>query len=603
MIKNINIRYLYTYFAWLKHKVAERFLKKRTVYIFLLIGVGAFILYHLSLPFNASFIPMLITRWIVDLFGIEHIYDKNVRNVITTLISSLTIIISLLSAIYVFTHREQKSVSPSASTDNHKNTLVTIVISMMIFNIVFGCLIIMEYNGLLGEDNYKPSLDITKLLISRITLLSISLVLLILLIDKFIKYLFRTMSVDKMLEDSVVYTSKRVDKLIYTDRSRKKLDSFLNERYRKFHFGLESVFQNLKFAAEHNMNKEFEENIDKFKEVINKLKEDIEKYDIRIASSYLLNNDGAKFTNAYNSALRSNLALISHLMKNHQYTKTKKAVSLYFNMFIESDEKLTKIFKISLNDFLDFIDTNDERQLLIFLEGLDEIPKQHSLITYKFLLMKLINKDQIRNLTNLVYSSNKYIEHPKLKGSTLTILLQNLIKSIEISNYNITGFMVKFLITNFSGKDINRGLLVLKKNRNAYSSVLEAKEKIEGISENGVYAIKINEETFDYCYKKAYILLYAQHIYSIRHDLWYVKKWKETGYEINLSKEFKSCSYSEYMISKIISASNKYGLLFFEDSIAMEIICRELGIVFENKTNVTLPEAVTVLVNKIFKLE
>jgi hypothetical protein len=581
VFKKKSKSFYFTNFQWFLHKITEEGFKRFSVLVFILAGLTAFILYHISIPLDWSKYLINASIGYVKFFGVDHVYDKTIKNALVTIISSLTIIISLLSAIYVFTHREQKSVSPSASTENKKNILVTGLLSVMIFNIVFGSLIIMEYNGLIGERNYTPSLEITKILYSRLTLLLISLIILIIFIDTFIKYLFRTMSVDKMLEDSVDYTSESIDKVINTNRD-ERFEDFLIERYRKFHLGIESVFQNLKYAAEHNMNKEFEENIDSFKDVISKLKIEDKRFDNKKISFYLLETDGVKFINAYNSALRSNLALISYLMKNQQYNKAKTAVSLYFNMFLDSDEKLRKIFKISLNDFLDFIDISSERQLLIFLDGLDLLDKEQSLITYNFLLMKLINKDQIKNLTNLVYASNKYSETFLLKKLTVRVLIQNLIKSIEISNYSITGFLVKFLITNFSGEDLNRGLVVTKINFNKgkllYNSVLETEEKIEGINEDGTFAIKINDETFDYCFKKAYILLFAQHKFSLKKDLWYMKRRNETGNEIELANEFKECSYSEYIISKVKKAKDKYGLLLFEDEEVMRNVYSELNL-------------------------
>lgn len=214
--------------------------------------------------------------------------------------------------------------------------------------------------------------------------------------------------------------------------------------------------------------------------------------------------------------------------------------------------------------------------------------------------MKLINKNQIKNITNVVYDfkvENKY------KISLLVILLQNLIKSIEISNYQITGFLVKFLITNHSGIEINRGLVILKKNPSAFMRVLEAEESIEGIGENDVYAIKINDETFDYCYKKAYILLYGQHVYSIKNNLWYINKWNENGNEIKLKEEFQDCSYSEYMISKIIEASSKYGLLYFNDKDVMKKIFSEINAQYPDsnkKKEISLPEYIGALISKIF---
>lgn len=599
-----NSRYKKTKRSWHRHKMSD-FIKDKTIILFFLVGISAFLLYHISIPYNVSAFLIKIFKCVFPFFDTEHLYDETIKTSITTFISSVTIIISLLSAVYVFTHREQKSVSPSASTDNKKNGLVLIVICLMIFNIVFGCLIVGEYNGFLSEKGYEISLGITKSLYSRIIFLSIMLLILIRFIVKLIKYLFKTMSIDNMLEDSVEESSKQFETLLYMDRS-KEFNEFLEYRYRKFHFSLESVFQNLKFAAEHNMNQEFQENIDKFKKVFKKMGAREKDHEIKRISTYLLKEDKSRFIKVYNSALRSNLSLISNLMKNQQYNKAKQAVSLYFDMFLDSDDILKKVFQISLNDFLDFIDTSDERQLLIFLEGLEKIPRDQTYITYKFLLMKLINKNQLKNLTNVVYDHEKYSEYPNLKGITLGILLQNLIKSIEISNYNITGFLVKFLVTNFSGGDLNRRLLVLKNNRHSNSSVLEGNLKIEDIDENGIFAIKINDETFDYCFKKAFILLFAQHLYSVKNNLWYTEKWDENGNEIKLNKEFQRCNYSKYIMDKIQAASSKYGLLAFQDEKVMKAVYKEIKLSYkkpnEKKENKTLSETISLVVGKIMKI-
>ncbi|HDR7585533.1 MULTISPECIES: hypothetical protein [Bacillus] len=631
MQKEKDRRYYITH-MWYWLQGLEKFIKKRTVLVFAIVSVIAVLFYYyFKLWGNQSAFFVLIFKGIVNFFGIEHIRDEVIKDIIVKIISSLTIIISLLSAIYVFTHREQKSISPSASTDNYKNMLVTCVICSMIFNIIFGCLIINEYNRLLSEPEYIPSLIITKNLFSKIIFLCLSLILLVCLVVKFIKYLYKTMSVDSMLKDSVEQAEKALEDVIYTYRVEKNeeqstpeenkkqeehrenteskesresekqektekeaekkvkkenkkiggLEGFLIQRYRRLHFNFESVFQNLKFAAEHNMNQEFEDNIGKFKEtVIDKLKGKCDKYDdINDVHDYLLTKDEEKFIHVYNSVLRSNLALASSLMKDKRYNKAKEVVALYFYMYIHDNRTLRKIFQLSINDFLDFIDTDDERQLSILLDGISMIPKQEALLIYKFLLMKMVNKNQLKNLTNAVYAfKNENDEESMNKNSVIVILLQNLIKSIEISNYQISGFLVKFLITNYLGDDINRGLLVLKKDNHSFSSVLEKGEKIKGVNENGVSAIKINEETWDYCYKKSAILLYGQHVYSINQKLWFASKRAEKGEEIKLREEFKNCSYSEYILKKTKVASSKYGLLFFEDEPIMEKIHDDLNL-------------------------
>lgn len=607
MKRENDFRYKETYIKWHLYQISENYVKEKTVLLFFLVSIFAIFSYYFTLWGNQSGFLVCISKFFVNLLGIKHIHDEIVKTVIATVIGSLTIVTSLLSAIYVFTHREQKSVSPSASTDSHKNLMVTALICLMIFNIIFGYLTINEYTRLLNAPGYEPSLVVTKNLLSKITLLCLTHGLLLYLVVNFIKYLFKTMSVDSMLEDSVKQTRKSLDDVLYTYRveEQDKLEEaeeqdkpketekhkesrkirgfgeFLIERYRRLHFSFESVFQNLKFAAEHNMNKEFQENIEEFKrEVLDKIKGKCDTYeDIKDVHHYLLTKDKKEFIDLYNSALRSNLALVSNLMKNQRYNKAKEIVSLYFYMYIRNNPTLSKIFKISLNDFLDFIDTDDERQLLILLDGINEIPKREALVIYKFLLMKMVNKNELKNLTNVVYSfKNENEQEPFTRNSVIVILLQILIKSIEISNYQITGFLVKFLITNFKGEDLAKGLMILKKKRDSFSSVLEEGEIIEGISENGVSAIKINDETFDYCFKKALILLYGQHLYSIDQKMWFIIDRNETGKEIELRKEFENCPYSEYIMNKTKAASSKHGLLFFEDKPIMEKIHDDLNL-------------------------
>jgi len=597
--------FIVTFRDWINHKYT--YVKKKSdflsvVFTFIPVIVVTFLVYYVLSLFSTP-------NWLIEnlnsikvFFNFNHIDDSIVKSMIFTIISSLTIIISLLSAIYVFTYREQKSVSPSASTDTYKNTLLMTVIQFMIFNIIFGSMVNGAYSWSLKSED-TGSLDITKDLLLKVILLFITLIILIYNIIVFVKYLFRTMSLDSMLVDSVKHANKLCDSLIKMNRL-KMFRSLLEERYRKIHFSLESVFQNLKFVADNNMNKEYEENINKFKEVFDKFKgpwkETSEGNTIHI-STELLRNEEIEFIILYQSAIRSNISLISSLFKNQQYNKATKAVELYFNMYIATDETLTKIFRISLNDLLDIIDTKEEKQIKIFLEGLKKIPEEQTLTAYRNLLMKLVGDNQLKNITNVVYDFN--VEKKFNKKSLLTILMQTLVKSIEISNYQITGFLIKYLITNNSGKDINMSLIRLQINKSLFTTILEAGEEIEGITENIVFSSKINAETYDYCIKKAYILLYGQHVYSIKGKLWFTIERGEIGNEINIKKEFKNDDYAEYMVKKIEEASSKYGLNFFKDKKVMESIYNDLGISYsdgESKSDTSLPEIIGQLVLKLF---
>lgn len=480
-----------------------------------------------------------------------------------------------------------------------------LVVFCMIFNVTFGSLLVSKYSRLMKEDGYKESLLITKKVFSGDLLMLCTLLILVYLIIGLVKHLFKTMSVNKMLQDSVKDTSKLFDQIVYADRN-PKFEGLLEEWYEKLHFSLESVFQNFKFAAENNMNKEFQDNIEQFeKMVIEKFKQNTGRYDIGFVLSYLIDKDGNQFLEVYRSALRSNFSLIISLMKNQQYNKGQDLVDLYFKMYIP-EEQFVRLFQNNLATYIDTIDTSDERQLSIFLKGISNIPEEQTLFVNKYLIMKLITKNQLINLTNAVYSLKDYLGKHILKSSTIIILLQNLIKSIEISNYATAGFLVKFLVTNISGKDINRGLKILKKRPTLFTSIWEEQQEnknedtFKGINEHPDYPIKINDETFDYCLRKAFILLYGQHVYSIRKKLWYVNRRGEKGTEIQLRKECNPCDYSEYIINKTKIASTKYGLLFFEDTEIMKIIYNELGVIPPNTDKeASFPKIISSLVNKL----
>lgn len=606
-----NIKYLKTRKDLTVYKVSKK-VNKSPLHIFLLyvsIIPIAFIIYSIPNPWNESFVKGF--KWLIELMGIMNVHDNDIKKIISTIISSLTIIISLLSAIYVFTYREQKSIAPSASTNSKKNKLVMQVIACIIFNVVFGSLLVSKYSNIIGSKGYKESLAITKQVFSGDLLILFTLLLLVYLLIGLVNHLFKSMRVDKMLMDSVKETSNLFDKIVYADRS-PKFNILLEENYTRLHYSLESIFQNLKFVAENNMNKEFQENIKEFEtSVIKKITKKTDRYGIGFVHSYLISKDDNRFLEVYRSALRSNLSLISALMKNQQYNKAQDLVSLYFNMYI-TEEQFIRLFQNNLAIYIDTIDTSDEKQLSIFLNGISNIPQEQTLFVNKYLIMKLITKNQLINLTNAVYDLKTHLDDPILKKSTIIILLQNLIKSIEISNYATTGFLVKFLITNISGKDINRGLRILKLRPTLFTSIWEEQQEnkeedtLKGINEHPVYPIKINDETFDYCLRKAFILLYGQHLYSVRKNLWFMEYRKENGQEIKLSQAFVGYDDSEYIISKVKTASSKYGLLYFEDPEVMKAVYEELGLSYNQKNkneNLSLPDAVSQVLVKLFKLE
>src|SRR5690606_32904073 len=94
--------------------------------------------------------------------------------------------------------------------------------------------------------------------------------------------------------------------------------------------------------------------------------------------------------------------------------------------------------------------------------------------------------------------------------------------------------------------------------------------------EHEIGLVGLNAETFDYCCKKMLILLYGQQQFAINEKLWFIKK---AEYEvIDLVNEFKACPYIHYVTKKVLSASSKYGMLFFNDQEIIKDIYNKLNI-------------------------
>jgi hypothetical protein len=516
-----------------------------------------------------------------------------VKNVISGVSGSLVTIVSIVSAFYVFTHREQKSISPSASLKSGKNSLVVVFIIGLVLTLLFGHTLSSNYEALLTQDKRTP-LEITNLLHNRVLLWLASLLCSLYLFIKLLRYLLSSMSINKMLIESIKETRRTLE-LIATFYKNKRFETLLNGVYKETHYNIESVFQNLKFVSENNMNQEFEDNIEEFQKVVSIFRKDNDSIKMYNISSYLLKRDDKQYINLYSSLLRNTLSLITYLYKNQHYNKGRRAVKLYYSLYTNEEETLKKFFILSLKEFLDSIDTNSIRQTDDFLDGLNSIPIQEILIIYKKLLTKLINDNNIKALTKVVYKFKDRIQDkkneqssrriPQLKPAVIVpienfvviILIQCLLRSIEISHYSSTGFLIKYLITNFRSNIINKCFTSLKKNPGFFTKIFDSSTYIVSNELDEIDSREFNEETYDYCGKKLLILLYGQQQFAVKNKLWFLNE-EESLEDIRLKEEFHTCKYPAYIYNKVLAASKSYGLLFFEDKDVMQRIMKEIAI-------------------------
>lgn len=147
-----------------------------------------------------------------------------------------------------------------------------------------------------------------------------------------------------------------------------------------------------------------------------------------------------------------------------------------------------------------------------------------------------------------------------------------LLKSIEQSSYNSTGFLIKLFVTKLYSShywiDDEKKYLtnivyeeflnsITKRNNDLKNAQLILRES----EVNPTY----NKDTLDYCTYKLTILLYGQQLYASDNNLPGFGAINPTRYSINMERGLANCDYVDYLFKKLENASDSYGLLFLND--------------------------------------
>lgn len=147
------------------------------------------------------------------------------------------------------------------------------------------------------------------------------------------------------------------------------------------------------------------------------------------------------------------------------------------------------------------------------------------------------------------------------------------------SQTQILAWTGEFMITNFNGEEINEAYDNLRQNPTFFTFIFELTDDYlikEGEDEIGL--VGLNGETFDYCCKKMRILLFGQQQFAIKEKLWFIQNTDIFISPIAIEDDFKGCTYSNYVMEKVESATSKLGLLFFNDKEIIKDIYSKLNI-------------------------
>ncbi|MED3685610.1 hypothetical protein COE61_08160 [Bacillus thuringiensis] len=191
-----------------------------------------------------------------------------------------------------------------------------------------------------------------------------------------------------------------------------------------------------------------------------------------------LQND---YVSLHKSLLTHRVALIKSLNANTCHAEIPKCIDVFFSLEpTDQLPDLKKDFHTNLHQLIFYLDSNKS---MLFRTGIEQIEKFcerellqdlqriGELVIYRHLSLNAIEEGNTNLISYLVYSMKiEVVERPvaswtrklqsKRRNSTyveeaiIFLVLQVFLKSIELSGYTATWFVIKYLITNHSKGDI-----------------------------------------------------------------------------------------------------------------------------------------------------
>lgn len=560
-------------------------------------------LFFISLPFildhyfNKNAIIIGIVGWVninEHFFELLHIYKK-------IIITSIPVLL----AFTYFVYREQQSISL-----RHQN------FSTLLFYICFSISsVILSYYFEMKIDITLANMDMTYPFKIIILLLTISLTILFLI--RLILKLLLGIDLRFQLKNS----NKRIWKLVnlaYFSGTEKISDLY----YKSIHNHIESIFQILEYALANKMNKLFKDEFAKLSVLLERIMEQsphkrLNIYPKRLTElhpthffefySVVLNNIGNLTFNLYQDNRLSDLESAFNILKALEPNKVTELYPVYLNSIEDISLKL-----LSNKDF-------PFEKMLSFLESFsksESIRKERNtnligvIFIYQSVLKKAVESNDVKNVTAITYSLDAFSNALKpddisnqsnsdvitqlyksifaslqkafeIKHETIThidevalyILLQGSLKSIELGCYGVTGQLIKRITTDFNGQTINDvfdKFYVSKGNiKIAYKDFNQDFELNDLLTD-----YNFNHRSFEYCIQKLLFLLLGQEALIIDKNISFTEFHKSEVEFINFS--YFSQEYLDYVVRKIASVENRYGLIFlkiegFVDNLALYI--------------------------------
>lgn len=547
---------LYTYIS--SKKIAYQFINAGIIIFITAIGVyyseNALCLQQILIPVDFSLLKTVLKLF--DMFALMNF-------------------ISIIGAFYYFYYKEQKSIAESYLI-NHTLSLTTIFLGFLTIGATI-CLYVI-FAEIRANIELQNNLINLKILLNGLVFAIIDFVVIFYM---FIT-LLRSLNIKYLLQRQIIQFNSIIDVLQSLSIEKENQDN-REMIYKELMWRLENIYQMLIYTADKNINSVYSECIKQWGESLM----------ILYNSDYLSLVDFEKYSKLYKHILKNHKILIFILYKSNKKIEARKALmnigSLAPNQFIEEesvyDKTMTNYFFVLWELNLFFLENNSNLFHEVMQKIISLIKREKDLIkalvVFQSFIIISINNTNTRFVTELCYvaqqfskqisiSINNNVDNNtrkammqaviksdqkssdyKFKGKILYILIHAGIKSVELGKYNIIGFLVKYIVSNFDQEQIE--LVYAKIIEQKWDDVYVRRESLFKLIN---YDFNFNKDIMLYCIKKFAILIYFQEKYVYRRKC---NGMLEIFHHLD-------CFYTpEYIMKKIDSAGSQYGLMCVTD--------------------------------------
>ncbi|MEC3885514.1 hypothetical protein VKA52_17480 [Halobacillus sp. HZG1] len=560
-----------------------------------------------------SFVEIKVTKTLnlYDWFYLINPTDEFTLTLLEGILNTFKVLLPVSLPFYYFAFREQKNISDSDLTDRSINIyfLLFLLISLCAIGYIINVLDV--FNSIRSEGS--NSLKVTNEYAEDLSLIGIYILISQFFLLKCISKLFRNINIERLLKNKLknTYLTYFLFTFLNVNPKRRGRTSKQSKTiYKYLSSQVETIYQLLIQASKKNHGKVYGENFKDLRVLLHDMLIDyrLGSLDNTTKHLYLLHKHEKRHTDFYKTILKNHKQLITTLVSNHKIEDAKDAINLLLELMPspseetgqESYDRYLAHYYVTLYEVISFLYDNEILSVHSILEemnnesGSTESTEQEGILrNFQSLIIKATVSNDVKMLSSFSYYLSDFFqkndeeineakvylnnnenftitehidedEEDAKNGNTtdylngsIFIFLQALLKSIELTHYGTTGFLIKFLVTTYDSKMLN--VVFLEFYKDPYDNKYLPKNRFYKDIDNDFH---MNTKVKDYLLTKLIILLYSQQRYVIENQVNFLKVPEEP---INISIILDSQKYLPYMFKKLEKAKNEYGLIFLGD--------------------------------------